>query len=226
MISCPSRCYLCKMGCYQHPRWCYHHTEGRYWILIHNFPCLDGKMRGSAAKASPSVVYSGLNWAFCFMVPSRAPPPLSTPPRPPQARVITVPAHAVCFNENRKGRWLRVNYSLMLESNTISPFITLQRHGLTGSHQLVKGTRVEGGSVLCEADDRGEKLQEDFFYLSITAWHSVMSQKRTVLFCTVCHYTRTLYKETLCLNLLWNGLYQNFITCFYFTDLNKCFFWT
>lgn len=52
----------------------------------------------------------------------------------------------------------------MLESNTISPFITPQCHGLTGSHQLVKGTHAERamlGSVLCGAEERG-KLEEDF----------------------------------------------------------------
>lgn len=83
----------------------------------------------------------------------------------PRARVVTVPVHAVCFNEDRRGRWWRVNYNLMLESNTISPFITPQCHGLTGSHQFVKGTHAEKAmlrSVLCGTE--GSELDEDFRY--------------------------------------------------------------
>lgn len=134
--SCSIWCYLCKIGCYQHPRWCYHHTVWRYWILIQRFPCLDREMWGSTGKASPSAPY--LEWGIkqsSVLSGSRC--------VGPQARVVTVPAHAVSFNEDRRRRWLRVNYNLMLESNTISPFITPQCHGLTGSHQLVKGTHVE-----------------------------------------------------------------------------------
>lgn len=81
----------------------------------------------------------------------------------PRARVVTVPVHAVCFNEDRRGRWWRVNYNLMLESNTISPFITPQCHGLTGSHQFVKGTHAEKAmlrSVLCGTEE--SELDEDF----------------------------------------------------------------
>lgn len=83
----------------------------------------------------------------------------------PRARVVTVPVHAVCFNEDRRGRWWRVNYNLMLESNTISPFITPQCHGLTGSHQFVKGTHTEKAmlrSVLCGTEE--SELDEDFRY--------------------------------------------------------------
>lgn len=83
----------------------------------------------------------------------------------PRARVVTVPVHAVCFNEDRRGRWWRVNYNLMLESNTISPFITPQCHGLTGSHQFVKGTHAEKAmlrSVLCGTEE--SELDEDFRY--------------------------------------------------------------
>lgn len=88
----------------------------------------------------------------------------------PRARVVTVPVHAVCFNEDRRGRWWRVNYNLMLESNTISPFITPQCHGLTGSHQFVKGTHAEKAmlrSVLCGTE--GSELDEDFRYQINTA---------------------------------------------------------
>lgn len=53
----------------------------------------------------------------------------------------------------------------MLESNTISPFITPQCHGLTGSHQFVKGTHAEKAmlrSVLCGTEE--SELDEDFRY--------------------------------------------------------------
>lgn len=162
------------MGCYQHLRWYYHHTELRYWILIHSFLCLDGEVWGSVAKVSPCGL---LRTLLSFMCDG----PTSAPPHTvPQARVVTVPAHAARFNEDRRGRWLRVNYSLMLESNTISPFITPQRHGLTGAHQLVKGTHVEQVSPVWNTR-RKREVTGGFFSCQINARQGVMSPTRIAM---------------------------------------------
>lgn len=111
----------------------------------------------------------------------------------PQARVVTVPVRAVCFNEDRRGRRWRVNYNLMLESNTISPFITPQCHGLTGSHQLVKGTHAEKArlrSVLCGT----EEVQGRFLAL------------KSHLYCDTSQKNRMFFISRLCISL-------NIISC-------------
>lgn len=152
---CSIGCYLCKMGCYQYPKM----MLSPYSVEIldsnsqHPLP-RQRYMRLCRQSQSICGLLRMRDWmklyALWFWLCG------------PQARVVTVPVHAVCFNEDRRGRWWRVNYNLMLESNTISPFITPQCHGLTGSHQLVKGTHAEKatlGSVLCWTR---RKLEEDF----------------------------------------------------------------
>lgn len=95
----------------------------RYLRKVGFYQDLHGAAWSSAGKASPSEAYLGLREALMLWFW----------PCGPRARVSALPFHAGCFNEDGRRRWWRVNYNLMLESKTISPFITPRRRGLTRS---------------------------------------------------------------------------------------------
>lgn len=164
------------MGCYQYPRWCYHNTVWRIWNLIQSPPRRGRDMGGFAGKASPSMACLGwgIEWSFMFGSAGCVAPHW----------VVTVPVHAVCSNEDRRRRWWRVNYNLMLESNTISPFITPQCHGPTGSHQIVKGTHAEKAtprSVWCGIEERLEDWLEEDFHLASPHLYCDISPKNIII---------------------------------------------
>lgn len=167
---CSIWCYLCKMGCYQYPEMML--SPYSVEILVSNSqpsPLRQRYVRLCRQSLSICGLLRMRDWKeLCAVWLWLC---------GPQARVVaTVPVHAVSFNEDRRGRWWRVNYNLMLESNTISPFITPECHGLTGSHQFVRGSHAErphwGQScVELKKEGRGRFVS---VLLSFTAVHAVI----------------------------------------------------